>query len=355
MRVLQVIDSLEPGGAERMALNYAIALRNATGFSALAVTRKEGSLKQSVPDDLPYCFLDRNSTFDVRAIRTLRKFCRDNNIEWVHAHSTSWFVCVCLKLLSPSLKLIWHDHYGWSEFAAERKAGALKWASLLFSGIISVNENLKQWSVRQLKCRHVIYLPNFSLSGTAVVSETRLEGEHGKRILCLANLRPQKDHFMLIEAALKLHAPDWTFHLVGKDFKDDYAESVRKEIASEGLEDKIIVYGSRDDVQNIIAQSDICILTSASEGLPVALLEYGFMGKPVVVTSVGEVSSVIADGYNGMVCPPGDAARFADALALLIADGNKRKELGAALLETVRQTYSEQAVMARYTNWMRQL
>lgn len=355
MRVLQIIDSLEPGGAERMALNYAMALKNAVGFSALAVTRKEGSLKQSVPEDLPYCFLNRKSTFDFSAIRALQKFCRKHEIEWLHAHSTSWFICVCVKLMSPSLKIVWHDHYGLSEFPEERKSGALKWASILFSGVISVNEKLKEWSVKHLKCRNVIYLPNFSTDGNPDVPETRLEGETGKRILCLANLRPQKDHFMLIEAAIKLEAQDWTFHLVGKDFGDEYSEKVREKIAHQNLGHKIFVYGSRNDVRNIIAQSDICILTSVSEGLPVALLEYGFMGKVVVATAVGEVPSVIDNEKNGLVCEPSDADGFAAALDSLIASGPKRKILGDALLETVRQTYSEQAVMAKYTNWMNTL
>jgi len=354
MRVLQVIDSLEPGGAERMALNYAIALKHATGFAALAVTRKEGSLRNAIPQDVPYCFLNRKATFDIKAIMALRNFCKQHKIEWLHAHSTSWFICICVKLLAPKLKIIWHDHYGLSEFADDRKPGALKWASMLFFGIITVNQHLREWSEVHLKCNTVVYFPNFSLKSSNEVAQTTLKGEAGKRILCLANLRPQKDHFMLIRAALQIE-PGWTFHLVGKDFRDDYSKEVRQTIISKGLENKIFVYGSCNDVQNIITQSDICILTSASEGLPVALLEYGFMAKAVVATAVGEVGSVINNGENGLTCEPGDATGFAAAVKMLISDETKRIKLGGALEKTVHETYSQQAVMTKYTNWINRL
>jgi len=355
MRILQIIDSLEAGGAERMAVNYAVSLRRSAAFSGIAVTRKEGSLKSALPDDVPYCFLDRKSTFDWKAIAELRKFCVENKVQWLHAHSSSWFLAVCVKVLLPSLRIIWHDHYGLSEFTKDRKAGALKWGSLFFSGIVSVNENLRKWSLTTLFCRNVMYLPNFSISDPNQKKETVLKGESGKRILCLANLRPQKDHFMLIDVARRISFKDWTFHLAGKDFEDDYSRSVNKKITEYNLQDKIFIYGSRNDVQNVISQCDICILTSASEGLPVALLEYGFHSKPVVVTNVGEIPAVVKDGQNGFSCESGDAEKFASLVGELIADESLRQQMGKSLFETVNSGYSENAVLQNYMNWIKSL
>jgi glycosyltransferase involved in cell wall biosynthesis len=54
---------------------------------------------------------------------------------------------------------------------------------------------------------------------------------------------------------------------------------------------------------NILSQSTIGILTSASEGLPLALLEYGMAKIPVVVTNVGEMPAIVRDDINGYVVP----------------------------------------------------
>ena len=113
----------------------------------------------------------------------------------------------------------------------------IRGVSRFFSGIIVVDYQLKSWAEKNLKCRNVIYLPNFTRFDMAPQKETELRGIPGKRILCLANLRDQKNHPFLIRMAKRLTAthPEWTFHLVGKDFNDGYSEAIRNAVASEGL------------------------------------------------------------------------------------------------------------------------
>ena len=112
MRIVQIIDSLEAGGAERMAVNYANALANEIDFSALVVTRKEGDLRNQINTNVPYLFLNKGSALDIIALLQLRKFILKNNIEIIHAHGTSFFFAFLLKLVLPSVKLVWHDHLG---------------------------------------------------------------------------------------------------------------------------------------------------------------------------------------------------------------------------------------------------
>jgi hypothetical protein len=75
-----------------------------------------------------------------------------------------------------------------------------------------VNNKLKNWAERELNCKKVIYLSNFTTIDNAINAETVLKGESGKRILCLANLRDPKNHFLLLKIAvmLKQSNPDWT-------------------------------------------------------------------------------------------------------------------------------------------------
>ena len=125
-----------------------------------------------------------------------------------------------------------------SEFISSEKSFALKIASFFFKGIIVVNYKLKAWAEKELNCRNVVYLPNFTTIDNSTSTETILKGELGKRILCLANLRDQKNHFLLLEVAEKLKQshPDWTFHLVGKDFEDAYSIAIKNKIKELQLE-----------------------------------------------------------------------------------------------------------------------
>ena len=72
MRILQLIDSLEAGGAERMAVSYANALNRNVGFGALVTTRAEGSLKNQLDKNVVYSFLNRKSTFDFNSSKVER-------------------------------------------------------------------------------------------------------------------------------------------------------------------------------------------------------------------------------------------------------------------------------------------
>lgn len=357
MRIAQIIDSLEIGGAEKMAVNYANSLSGKIEFSGLVATRAEGNLKNQLNDSVSYLFLNKKSTIDFRAVLRLRKYCKANKITHLQPHSSSYFTALMVKFVCPKLNIIWHDHNGLSEFISSQKSMALKVASLFFKGIIVVNYKLKAWAEKELNCRNVIYLPNFTAMETKVEAETVLSGIEGKRILCLANLRDQKNHFFLLQIAEKLKQshPQWTFHLVGKDFEDDYSERLRKNIIDKELTDNVFVYGSKNDVKNIINQSDIAILTSKSEGLPVSLIEYGLSKKPVVSTKVGEIPLIINDGVNGYIVDVDDAGLFHQSLVKFIEHDDLRAQMGNALYQTISENNSEEGVVSNYLNWVASL
>ncbi|RTY83295.1 glycosyltransferase [Flavobacterium sp. ZB4P23] len=354
MRIIQIIDSLEAGGAERMAISYANALAKKIEFAGLIVTRNEGPLLHQIDADVSYLYLNKKHTFDLRSVLKLKSFVKQNKITIAHAHGTSFFTAVLLKLTYPKIKLIWHDHYGDSEFLSKRPLGALRLTAPFFNGIVTVNQKLKFWAEQKLNFRNTIYLPNFPSEAKKSKAETFLKGIPGKQIVCLANLRAQKDHFLVLEVAckLKISHPEWTFHLVGKDFNDAYSQKIKNLIRAFGLEKKVFLYGTQQDVAHILQQATIGILTSQSEGLPVALLEYGWHKKPVVVTEVGEIASLVVNGKNGFLVAAQQESIFYEALVVLIDSERLQLEFGRALYQTVLDHNSETAVIAQYLNWL---
>jgi glycosyltransferase involved in cell wall biosynthesis len=296
MNVLQLIDTLHAGGAERMAVNLANAGNSGTYRAFLCATREGGILEASVHRDVPLLIADKKSITDRKALQRILKFVRVHEIEIIHAHSTSIYTAFLVKLLRPKTKLVWHDHYGLSEFLDKRPRRKLAFIAKFMAGAIGCNLQLKAWAQSKLGIVKTLYLPNFSVP-EACTLETEIGGEAGKRIVCLANLRPQKNHLQVLEVfkAFALQNTGYTLHLVGKDFKDTYSQEVRDCIQTFGLEDWVFLYGSRPDVSAILKEMDIAVLLSTSEGLPLALLEYGLAALPTVVSDVGMCKEVVGE------------------------------------------------------------
>jgi len=350
MRIVQLIDSLETGGAERMAVNYANALYSKIEFSGLVATRNEGTLKEQLDPKVSYLFLNKKKTIDLKAIRKFYNYCKQNKIEYIHAHTSSFFYAILIKAILPKIKIIWHDNNGDNTFPNKKMTSILKIFKNNFATIIAANYELENWSKNVIQHHNVVYLPNFGRQSSKDVQNTVLKSFLGKQILCLANLRPQKNHLMLLKVAEEIISkfPDWSFHLVGKDFNDDYSKELKEEIKKKKLEKHVFIYGSKNDTDYIISQADICILTSNSEGLPVALIEYGMYKKPVVCTNVGGIPNVIENSKNGFLTNTNDTQKFVENLILLIEDPVLRNTMGNNLYQTVYEGYSEKKVIEKY-------
>lgn len=344
MNVLQLIDSLDAGGAERMAVNIANGLVNCATSSHLCVTRKEGLLKATINSNVGFLYLKKRHAIDVSALLKLRGYVKNHQITIVHAHSSSFFLAIMLKVTMPKLKVIWHDHYGKSEQLQTRPKHVLKWCSYFFSKIFSVNDKLKNWSSQYLKCKNVYFLPNFATLDVEATQKTHLKGTRNK-ILCLANLRPQKDFENLLNAFKEIEAKhtEWSLHCVGKDFKDDYSKRIKALVKSLNLDNRVFFYGSCSDIYPIITQCRIGVLASKSEGLPLALLEYGLGGLAVIATDVGDCSLVIKHKQNGILVPPKDSKALGNALKNMLTQDSHRNQLAERLKNDIKENYSEDA------------
>lgn len=338
MKVLQLIDSLDAGGAERMAVQIANEWQAAGHQSYLCATRKEGLLKDTINEEVGYIFLEKKSKIGLKAMTQLKSYIVKNNIEIIHAHSTSFFTAAVIKWWLPALKIVWHDHYGARAQESISDHKVLKLCSKRFSAIISVNDALKKWSETNLNSNRLIVLPNFA-NENIYKSELKTCFSKDKVITCLANLRADKDHKTLINAFIAIHQliPDWKLQLVGKDFKDIYSKQLRELVDINDLRKKIIFTGAVGDISGILKSTDIAVLSSKSEGLPVALLEYAMAGLPAVVTDVGACKEVVAS--YGKVVPSQNPQALAQALLELIEQPEEAIALGKSFQEHVMITF----------------
>lgn len=357
MRIVQIIDSLETGGAERMAVNYANSLSEKITFSGLIASRKEGLLLNQIDKNVSYLFLKKKKKIDLGAVFRLRKYLKDNKIDVIHAHSSSFFIAVLVRLTLPTIKIIWHDHYGISQDLSSRKSLGLKIASFFFTGIISVNSDLKDWAKSYLLCSNIIYLPNFILDSSVSNEKLELNGFESKRIICVANLRRQKNHILLINAAnvIKDKFPDWTFHLFGKDFNDSYSDQLKKKVNDLELQNTVYFYGTTNNISSSLLQCQIAILPSLSEGLPLAILEYGLNELPVIATNVGEISKIITSEKEGIMIESDNLNALVKAIEKLIESEKYRSEIGLNLYNRVQKDFSAATIVSNYLLWLKSL
>ena len=222
-------------------------------------------------------------------------------------------------------------------------------ASLALAAI--VNTKLKAWAKKNLHVKSSAFLANFAvLNATDPI--TNLRGKNGKRIVCLANLRPQKDHITLLKAfqiVFDIHS-DWTLHLIGHDFEDDYSHSVKRYIKKEALEQNVFIYGSCPDIDYILSQATIGVLSSKSEGLPLALLEYGLAELPVIATNVGDCNKVISNKDEGILVEPKNEKALAEALLTFINDLDLKRHVAKNLKNKIVSNFSKSSTMETLTN-----
>lgn len=340
--VMQLVDSLDVGGAERVAVNFANLLPRDRFSSVLCTTRKEGPLASLVGPHVARAALGRRNRFDLTALRRLGEFVTANGIQIIHAHSSALFVGLAASLLQPRVAVIWHVHH--PQHATQKWPWVYRIATRRVAAVVVVSQPLADWAERRawVSSDRVLYVPNFSLTTSVAAGDwTDLPGEKGRRIVCLANLRPQKDHATLLRAMAIVvrRIPDVHLLLIGGGTDGSYRTAVSDQIAREGLSGHVSLLGERLDVAAILGGCDIGVLSSESEGFPLALVEYGHAGLPVVATRVGQCADVLDNGTSGRLVDRHRPDQLADEMVSLLESAGRRRALGETLRRRVRERY----------------
>ena len=251
----------------------------------------------------------------------------------VHVHSTKAGLVGRAASKLANLPVVFTAH-GWAftEGIAERSRHLAtfleKCAARLSDAIICVSEYDRQLALRMgvgnalLLTRIHNGVPEVSTDQRSIPQRTG-----ALRIICVARLDAQKDHALLLDALAMIKDFSWVLELIGDG---PLTQEVRQKTRDLGLADRVEFSGLCNDVASRLAGSDVFVLASGWEGLPLSILEAMRAGLPVVASDVGGVSESVTDGVTGFLIPKGDKATFADRLMLLLRDAALCRKMGLA-------------------------
>jgi glycosyltransferase involved in cell wall biosynthesis len=151
----------------------------------------------------------------------------------------------------------------------------------------------------------------------------RLSLPSGPLVLSVARLAAQKDQSTLIRAVAELGA-----HLVLIGDGPDRGKLTK--LADRIAPGRVTFAGTQDDTLPWLAAADVFAMPSRFEGLPGALIEALAAGLPCAASDIPGNRDLIFDGATGLLAPPGDDRRLAEALRRLIEDAPLAQRLAAA-------------------------
>jgi len=166
-------------------------------------------------------------------------------------------------------------------------------------------------------------------------------------VLTVAGFNNQKGHRYLLQAisrVVTIH-PDASFVFVGDGHLRPELEALASLLE---IRSRVVFVGHRNDVPDLLAGTDLFVLPSLFEGMPLSVLEAMAANKAVVATNVDGTSEIVVNGETGILVQPGNAGSLAEAISAMLGDKQLREQFGKAGGDRVRKLYTSQVMIAGY-------
>lgn len=371
-RVMQVILNLERDGAQEVVRTLTDYLQ-ANGCEVTVCALRDGPLRQPIEvlgakveilmaPSYDGVWLPRDLVKVLHFRRELVRLIHDHDIDIVQTHLLGDldFLALTLRYGTDLCGVLWTIHnVDFLSISSKPWVSRLKRFvdRLLYrllantvDGFIAVSDEVYKAVIDQIGPIHdrVVTISNG-------VDVKRFERPSNKASLCdelginpnsqlvttVGRLTLQKGHSYLIEAAKAVVpcCPDAHFLLVGKG---ELQEDLQCQIQEAGVAGNFHFLGSRDDVPDLLAATDLFVLPSLWEGLSVALLEAMAAGKPIVATAVAGTTQCMIHGETGLVIPPRDGKALGDAILWMLSEPEQARAMGQAAKQHVVQNFSAQ-------------
>jgi len=339
MKIAHLIATNFYGGPERQIVNHARYLGRRGGTPHIVTFEENGQssdlLWRAEESGIATHMLRSQGAFNPCVIMELAKFLRKEEIGILCTHGyksdvvgrlASWLVGI------PDIAV----SRGWT--GESFKISLYEWLDRLFLRVADhvvavsagqrrkvLNSGIAEDKVSVI--RNSIELANRTVSNTGSFRREMGIPQDAVLIASAGRLSPEKNYEGLIEAAKVVsgHMPEVYFVVCGDGFL-----RLRLELAVKmnGMEKRFNFTGFRSDLDDILAEVDIFVLPSWTEGLPNVVLEAFACKKPVVATAVGGTPEVVDHGVNGLLTEPGDNVGLAEALMQLASNPELRRSMG---------------------------
>jgi L-malate glycosyltransferase len=366
--VCQVLHTLHLGGAEVLAARLARRLNPDYRFLFVCLDEL-GCLGQELREEgFSVQVLERRPGLDPKCARRLADVVRRERVDLLQAHQyTPFFYCAASRLLGARPPILFTEH-GRHFPDYPRRKRILANRVLLRAGdrVVGVGDAVRQALVQNegIPARRVqviyngIPLERFDLrlaaSERAAVRAELGVGADDLVLIQVARLDYLKDHATAIRTMEHVgrRCPHARLILVGDGPERGMIEEM---VRQRSLGGTVRLLGQRNDVPRLLAASDISLLTSISEGIPLTLIEAMAAEQPVVSTRVGGVAEIVLDSQTGLLAPSGDEAALADHILRLANDPTQRQQMGRLGRERAVALFSERTMHDHYDRVYREM
>lgn len=362
--VLQLIGNFNQGGSERQAAQLTRLISEDGRYNVrVACLEKVGALLDEVeqlnlseiPEYALTSFYDRSM---VVQLRRFARFLRENRIDIVQTHDfyTNVFGMIGARMARVPVRI-----------AARRETGGIRTKKQLFvekrayafaHAIVANAEAVKRQLAKEgLRDEKIVTLYNgldlkrLKPSDSSRAEKLKLFGlpteAPRKFVTIVANLRYEvKDHPMFLRAAKRVreHIETAAFLIIGEG---ELIGPMRELAANLGVASDTRFIGRCERVADVLAVSDVCVLSSKAEGFSNSILEYMAASRPVVATNVGGASEAIIEGETGYLVASGDDETMAARIISLLEHPDKAKEMGQRGRRRVEGSFSCEAQLER--------
>jgi glycosyltransferase involved in cell wall biosynthesis len=360
-RVLHLIDNFEQGGTERQAVQLVRLLKQSGRYDVrLACFDGQGVLRAEVErlalGEIPEYPLRGfgHPKFAAQLVRFARHL-RRTGVGVVHAHGfyTNTFGVLGAALAGVPVRIASRRETEWLRTTPQR---ALEQTVFRLSQAVVANADAvgRQLVAAGVPAAKVFTVHNGLDAARLAPGRTRAEAlahfrlPEGRRFVTIvANLHHRvKDHPTFLRAARRVseRVPGAAFVVAGEGRLAGEYRALASEL---GIGAEVFFTGRCESVGDLLALSDVCVLSSTAEGFSNSILEYMAAARPVVVTDVGGAREAVEEGVSGHVVAPGDDAAMAARLVSLLEDPAGARRMGEAGRRIVEERFSCAAQLAR--------
>jgi len=314
-KVFFVLGSLASGGSERVFWSVAQGLNKEKYEVAIVILNSKVTCYSTNLDRVR--IIDLNTLKASKSFFSIYRLLKNEKPDVVF--STSYHINILVSLVARFIKStkfiarasnIPAEQFLYENFRAKFYAMFSKISYNIFSRIICQTEYMQQAITKgyDIDIRRTIVIPNPVLKTDLLKLNSQNSKEY--KLVIVARFTAEKGHDRLIDIFANLPA-NYHLSLVGSGrLKDEIA----KKVENLNLNERVKFYGEIQNVQEVLAQHDLMLLTSHTEGFPNVVIESLSVGLPVVSFQVSGMKELITEGFNGYVVQQDDLVGFKDKI-----------------------------------------